>query len=75
MIEFRVNSSAFIKNKIGLKSFDVDALYTNFDALMMALIQKKPESIKGRYFQKVLIKTSMGPTLKINLEPYNLIVS
>jgi ribosomal protein L1 len=33
--------------KVGLKEFDEDALYTNFDALAKALAYKKPESIKG----------------------------
>ena len=75
LVEFRVNSDAFIKNKIGMRSFDEKALHANFDALMMALIDKKPESVKGRYFLKAMIKTTMGPTLRLNLEHYNQIVS
>ena len=37
-------------NKIGLKSFESEALASNFDALMMALVKAKPEAVKGRYF-------------------------
>lgn len=70
-----MNSDAFIKNKIGIRTFDEKALFNNFDALMMALIEKKPESVKGRYFLKAMVKTSMGPTLRLNLDNYNQIVS
>jgi len=37
---------------------------------MMALIDRKPEVIKGRYFLKGMLKTSMGPTLKVDLTKY-----
>lgn len=39
----------------------------NFDALMMALLAKKPDAVTGRYFLKGMVKTSMGPPLKIDL--------
>jgi ribosomal protein L1 len=42
---------------------------------MMALIDKKPETIKGRYFMKAMIKTTMGPSLKIDIGKYSTIVA
>ena len=42
----------------------------NFDALMMALIEKKPEVIKARYFMKGMLKTTMGPPVKVDLHKY-----
>ena len=59
----------------GLREFEDDNLNANFDALMMALINKKPESIKGRYFLKAMVKTSMGPPLKIDIGRYATIVA
>ena len=38
---------------------------------MMALVNKKPESIKGRYFMKALVKTTMGPPLKVDIGKYS----
>jgi ribosomal protein L1 len=38
---------------------------------MMALVKKKPEAIKGRYFMKGIIKSSMGPPIKIDLGKYS----
>jgi large subunit ribosomal protein L1 len=75
LIEFRISPEAFIQSKIGLRDFDEDKLNSNFDALMMALVDKKPEAIKGRYFMKAMIKTSMGPPLKVDVGKYSQIVA
>jgi ribosomal protein L1 len=53
--------------KIGLREFKPDQLESNLDALMEALANRKPEAIKGRYFLKGMVKTSMGPTIKLDL--------
>ena len=52
LVEFRVNDSSFIMNKIGLRSFENDSLAENLNAIMTALADKKPESVKGKYFNK-----------------------
>ena len=57
-------------SKIGLRKFNLDQLEENFESLMMALVDKKPEAIKGRYFMKGMIKTSMGPPIKVDLSKY-----
>jgi large subunit ribosomal protein L1 len=58
-------------NKIGKRDFKEEDLTTNLDALLTAIARKRPETIKGKYFSKVLIKTSMGPHLKLNLDRYH----
>lgn len=70
MVEFRVNDGAFIMNKIGKRNFKDEDLHTNFDALLSAIAKKRPESLKGKLFGKVLVKTSMGPPLKVDIEKY-----
>ena len=65
-----MNPESFILSKIGLRKFEKQALQDNFDALMMALLDKKPEAVKGRYFLKGMVKTSMGPPLKVDLTKY-----
>jgi ribosomal protein L1 len=37
---------------------------------MEALAERKPEVIKGRYFLKGMVKTSMGPPLKVDIGRY-----
>jgi len=75
MIEYRVSPESFINNKIGLRSFSSDQLKVNFNELMLSLIDKRPDSVKGRFFNKAYIKTTMGPNLRLNLEHYHKLVS
>jgi len=70
LIEFRVNEGAFIMNKIGLRAFDNEKLNENLNALMDAIAKKKPESVKGKFFDRVQLKTSMGPTVKLSVAPF-----
>jgi len=70
LVEFRVNDGAFIMNKIGKRSFNDEELRTNLDALMSAIAKKRPESIKGKLFGKAMVKTSMGPPLRLDIEKY-----
>lgn len=70
LVEFRVNDGAFIMNKIGKRTFKDEDLHTNLDALMSAIARKRPDSVKGKLFKKVLVKTSMGPPLRLDIEKY-----
>jgi len=70
LVEFRVNDAAFIMNRIGHRVFENESLAQNLNAMMEAIALKKPESVKGKYFAKAQVKTSMGPPLKLNISPY-----
>ena len=75
LIEYRISPEAFIMSKIGLRNFGPEELYENFKSLLMSLVHKKPESIKGRYFLKAFVKTSMGSPVKVDLHKYSQIAS
>ena len=74
LVEFRVNEASYIMGKIGLRSFDDNALLDNLNALMDAIAKRKPESVKGKYFASAHVKTSMGPPLELNLTPFQAMV-
>ena len=69
-IEFRVNDNADIMVKIGLRKFDQDQILKNYEALVKSIAAKRPESIKGKYFVRGYLKTTMGPTVKVDLNNY-----
>lgn len=75
MIEFRINSESFVQTKIGLREFSQEQLQENFNAFMTAIVAKKPLSVKGKYIMKGMIKTSMGPPLKVDLGKYQQMAS
>lgn len=73
MIEFRVNDSATIMGKFGKRDFPDENLATNLDAFLKAVARKRPETVKGKYMAHASIKTTMGPSLKVDLQAYHTI--
>lgn len=58
--------------KIGLKNFENDKIKENLDAVVQAVLSKKPESIKGKYFKKGYLKSTMGVAVPLDLSQYQL---
>ncbi|HVE79860.1 MAG TPA: 50S ribosomal protein L1 [Gemmatimonadaceae bacterium] len=69
-IEFRVDKGGNVHAPIGKVSFSVDALTTNFNALMDQLVRSKPPAAKGVYIRNVSVSSTMGPGLAIDSTPY-----
>ena len=64
-VEYRLDKSAIIHCAIGKKSFGVEKIKENYDALMEAIIKAKPAASKGLYLRSVAIASTMGPGVKI----------
>jgi len=69
-VEFRTDRYGNVQVPIGKASFEVSSLVANFDAVVEELERLKPSSSKGRYFKKVSISSTMGPSVLI--DPQNL---
>ncbi|AYE34529.1 50S ribosomal protein L1 [Clostridium septicum] len=65
-VEYRVDKTAIVHCPIGKKSFGVEKLQQNFQALMDALIKAKPAAAKGQYVKSVSVSSTMGPGAKVN---------
>ena len=65
-VEYRLDKNAIIHCAIGKKSFGVEKLKENYDALMDAIIKAKPAAAKGLYIKSVSVASTMGPGVKIN---------
>lgn len=50
-VTFRVDTGRNLHSPLGKLSFTDDQLLLNFKSLMMALSDKKPPSLKGKYFK------------------------
>ncbi len=64
-VEYRLDKNAIIHCSIGKKSFGVEKIKENFDALMEAIIKAKPAAAKGLYIKGVSIASTMGPGVKV----------
>lgn len=65
-VEYRVEKAGIVHAPIGKASFTADQLMENFNALIDALQKAKPTAAKGRYFKKIAVNTSMGPSVRID---------
>jgi large subunit ribosomal protein L1 len=65
-VEFRVDKNGNIGVSVGKLSFDKNQLAENIAACMNAIIKAKPVSVKGTYFKKLTISSTMSPGVKID---------
>lgn len=66
-ITFKNDETGNLHQIIGKVSFDANKLKENFDALMDAVKKAKPNSAKGTYLQAVYLTSSMGPSVKVEI--------
>ena len=69
-VEFRTDRYGNVQVPIGKASFEISSLVANLNAVVEELERLKPSSSKGRYFKKVSISSTMGPSVLI--DPQNL---
>ena len=60
-VRYRTDKAGIIHCTIGKADFEVDALKSNLQALLLDLIKAKPSSAKGQYLQKISLSSTMGP--------------
>jgi len=66
MIEFRAERTGIVHSIFGKASFDTEKLRENLIALVRAVIERKPEGVRGRYIQRVSISSTMGPGIRVD---------
>lgn len=67
-VEYRVDRHGVVSNASGKISFTDDALEQNIRTLIQAVMRAKPASAKGQYLRSIVISSTMGPGLKIDLK-------
>jgi len=65
-IEFRVDKNGIIHSLIGRRSFTVEQLRDNANALIETLLRLRPSTAKGTYVKKITVSTTMGPGIKVD---------
>ena len=66
-VEYRLDKTAIIHCLIGKKSFGEEKITENFNTLMEAIIKAKPSASKGQYIKSVVLSSTMGPGIKVNV--------
>lgn len=66
-IEFKLDRHGVINNAVGKVSFAADKLKENILAFIQAVLKAKPAAAKGHYLKSLVLSSTMGPGLKIDL--------
>lgn len=65
-LEFRVEKAGIVHASIGRASFDAEKLQDNAMALFETLQKLRPASVKGGYFKRIVVSTTMGFGIKVD---------
>jgi len=66
-VRYRTDKNGIIHCPIGSATFEASALQENLEALLRDLIKIKPTSAKGIYLKKIIVTSTMGPGLNVDL--------
>ena len=65
--EYKADKSGVVHVSFGKANFTESQLIDNLKALYQSIEQNRPSGVKGKYFKKMFICTSMGPSIQLDL--------
>lgn len=65
--EYKADKSGVVHVSFGKANFTELQLVENLTALYQSIEQNRPSGVKGKYFKKMFICTSMGPSIQLDL--------
>jgi large subunit ribosomal protein L1 len=68
-VEFKLDRTAIIHVPVGKVSFDSNKLLDNLTAVVEAVVKAKPSGAKGQYVKSATLTTTMGPGVRLDLNP------
>ena len=66
-VEYRTDRYGNIHVPVGKVSFEPEALERNFRAVVDELQRAKPAAAKGKYLKKIVVSSTMGPGVKVDV--------
>jgi len=69
-VEFKGDRTGVINNAVGKISFETMKLVDNIRVFINAVLRAKPASAKGQYMQSMVLSSTMGPGLKVNISEF-----
>jgi large subunit ribosomal protein L1 len=67
-VQFKAEKAGVVHSGVGKSSFDEAKLVENVRAFVAAVMRAKPSGAKGTYVEKIVVSSTMGPSVSINVE-------
>jgi large subunit ribosomal protein L1 len=68
--EYKADKTGIVHVGFGKSDFTSPQLTDNLIALYRSIEQNRPSGVKGKYFKSIFICTTMGSSIKLNLEMF-----
>lgn len=68
-VEFKLDRTSIIHLPLGKVSFEADKLMDNLTAVIEAVVKAKPSGVKGQYVKSAFLATTMGASVRLDLQP------
>jgi len=66
--EYKADKTGIVHVNFGKSDFTDIQLIENLTALYQSIEQNRPSGVKGKYFKSLFICTTMGPSIKLDLD-------
>lgn len=66
-VEYKTDKAGVVHVPIGKVSFDAERLIENAKTVIDSVARAKPSTSKGKYMKKIVVSSTMGPGIKIDL--------
>ena len=68
--EYKADKTGVVHVNFGKSDFNSIQLIENLQALYNSIEKNRPSGVKGKYFKSIFICTTMGPSLKLDLNTF-----
>ena len=68
--EYKADKTGVVHVSFGKSDFDANQLIENLQALYNSIEKNRPSGVKGKYFKSLFICTTMGPSIKLDLNSF-----
>jgi large subunit ribosomal protein L1 len=68
--EYKADKTGIVHISFGKSNFTENQLIENLKELYKSIEQNRPSGVKGKYFKSLFICTSMGPSIKLDLDSF-----
>lgn len=68
--EYKADKTGIVHISFGKSNFSDNSLIENLQTIYRSIEQNRPSGVKGKYFKSLFICTSMGPSIRLDLNTF-----